>query len=93
MIRAGDIQSIIDPHAVGRRVRECRKARGWRLIDLQAKSGVDEGYISAIENGKRGVSLRCAVALSLAFNRPLAWMLCGHRSLKTAWTRTKANTP
>lgn len=36
--------------AMGKNIRQQRKARGWTLEDLSARSGVDVGTISALEN-------------------------------------------
>jgi transcriptional regulator with XRE-family HTH domain len=43
---------------LGRRVRELRKAKGWRQIDLAAHSGVHEVHISDLERGTREAGVR-----------------------------------
>lgn len=43
---------------VGRRIRELRKARGWRQIDLAEHSGVHEVHISDLERGSREAGIR-----------------------------------
>ena len=53
---------------VGRRIRELRKAKGWRQIDLAEHSGVHEVHISDLERGTREVGLRTLAALAGALN-------------------------
>jgi XRE family aerobic/anaerobic benzoate catabolism transcriptional regulator len=43
---------------LGRRVRELRKAKGWRQIDLSQHSGVHEVHISDLERGTREAGVR-----------------------------------
>lgn len=43
---------------LGLRVREQRKRRGWRQIDLAEHAGVNENYISDLETGKKEVCIR-----------------------------------
>ena len=38
---------------LGRKIRELRKAKGWRQIDLAQHSGVHEVHISDLERGSR----------------------------------------
>jgi XRE family aerobic/anaerobic benzoate catabolism transcriptional regulator len=51
---------------VGERIRELRKARGWRQIDLAQHSGVHEVHISDLERGTREVGLKTLFALAQA---------------------------
>ena len=52
---------------VGQRIRELRKAKGWRQIDLAQHSGVHEVHISDLERGSReaGVRTLCNLATAL----------------------------
>jgi len=52
---------------LGRRVRELRKAKSWRQIDLSEHSGVHEVHISDLERGTReaGVKTLQRIAKSL----------------------------
>ena len=43
---------------LGRRIRELRKAKGWRQIDLAQHSGVHEVHISDLERGTREAGVR-----------------------------------
>lgn len=43
--------------ALGERIRELRKKRGWRQIDLAEETGIHENYVSDLRDGKeRGLS-------------------------------------
>jgi transcriptional regulator with XRE-family HTH domain len=62
---------------VGKRIRELRKKRGWRQIDLAEHSGVHEVHISDLERGVREVGLRHLAALAKAFELSLSEFLRG----------------
>lgn len=62
---------------LGERIRQLRKKRGWRQIDLAQHSGVHEVHISDLERGAREVGLRHLAALSRAFELPLSEFLKG----------------
>jgi transcriptional regulator with XRE-family HTH domain len=49
---------------LGRRIRELRKAKGWRLIDLAQHSGIREVHLSYVERGLREVGLNTLVAIA-----------------------------
>jgi len=42
---------------LGERIKELRKARGWRQIDLAAHSGISKNHISELEKGNREIGL------------------------------------
>jgi len=50
----------------GERVRELRKERGWRQLDLAEQAGISENYVSDLELGRKEVCLRTIEALSKA---------------------------
>lgn len=52
---------------LGKRIRQLRRVRGWRQIDLAEHSGIKEVHISHLERGTREVCLRYLVALARAF--------------------------
>lgn len=62
---------------LGRRIRELRKARGWRQADLAAHSGVHAVHISDLERGAREVGLRTLHAISRALGVSLGTMFLG----------------
>ena len=49
---------------LGKRIRELRKARGWRQIDLAQHCGVREVHLSYLERGKREVGFNTLVAIA-----------------------------
>lgn len=51
---------------LGARIREIRKAKGWRQIDLAQHSGVHEVHISDLERGSREAGIKTLYALARA---------------------------
>ncbi|HEY4380890.1 MAG TPA: helix-turn-helix transcriptional regulator [Acidobacteriaceae bacterium] len=43
---------------LGKRIRELRKARGWRQLDLAEQAGINENYVSDLELGRKEACLR-----------------------------------
>ena len=62
---------------LGKRIRELRKKRGWRQIDLAQHSGVHEVHISDLERGTREVGLRNLLALARGLQVTLSELLDG----------------
>jgi len=62
---------------VCKRIRDLRKKRGWRQIDLAEQSGIHEVHISDLERGVREVGLRHLAALAGAFGLSLSEFLKG----------------
>jgi transcriptional regulator with XRE-family HTH domain len=62
---------------LGERIRELRKERGWRQIDLAEQAGIHEVHISDLERGAREVGLRHLAALAAAFDLSLSEFLKG----------------
>jgi transcriptional regulator with XRE-family HTH domain len=62
---------------LGVRLRELRKKKGWRQIDLAQHSGVHEVHISDLERGTREVGLRNLLALAGALGVTLSELLRG----------------
>jgi XRE family transcriptional regulator, regulator of sulfur utilization len=62
---------------LGRRIRELRKAKGWRQIDLAQHSGVHEVHISDLERGSREVGIRTLQSLAKALGVKIAELLEG----------------
>ena len=61
--------------AVGAQVRRWRAARGLTLAGVAAKSGLNVGYLSQIENDKASPSLAVLGQLADALDVPPAWFL------------------
>jgi transcriptional regulator with XRE-family HTH domain len=62
---------------LGEKIRQLRKKRGWRQIDLAEQSGIHEVHISDLERGAREVGLRHLAALASAFEMSLSEFLKG----------------
>jgi transcriptional regulator with XRE-family HTH domain len=62
---------------LGERIRQLRKKRDWRQIDLAEQSGIHEVHISDLERGAREVGLRHLAALAAAFEMSLSEFLKG----------------
>lgn len=45
------------PEAVGNRIRELRKAKGWTQEQLAEAAGLHYSYIGGVERGDRNISL------------------------------------
>jgi transcriptional regulator with XRE-family HTH domain len=60
---------------LGERIRELRKARNWRQIDLAAEAELNVIYISDLENGRKEICLRSLQALAAAFDMKITEML------------------
>ncbi len=53
---------------LGKRLKELRRARKWRQIDLAEHSGIHEVHISDLERGTREVGIRTLYALAGALS-------------------------
>jgi transcriptional regulator with XRE-family HTH domain len=62
---------------LGKRIREIRKSKGWRQIDLAQHSGVHEVHISDLERGTREIGLKTLFALSQALGVKLEALFKG----------------
>ncbi|WP_263359925.1 helix-turn-helix domain-containing protein [Acidicapsa ligni] len=62
---------------LGEKIRQLRKKRSWRQIDLAEQSGIHEVHISDLERGAREVGLRHLAALAAAFEMSLSEFLKG----------------
>jgi XRE family aerobic/anaerobic benzoate catabolism transcriptional regulator len=61
--------------SLGKRIRDLRKARGWRQIDLAEQASINENYVSDLEHGRKEVCLRTLQALAQAFDMKTADLL------------------
>jgi transcriptional regulator with XRE-family HTH domain len=57
--------------SLGVRIRELRKQRNWRQIDLAEESGLGRIYISDLERGKKEICLRNLHILAQTFQMGL----------------------
>jgi transcriptional regulator with XRE-family HTH domain len=60
---------------VGRQIRRWRTERGFTLAGVAARSGLNVGYLSQIENDKASPSLGCLASIGAALDVPPAWFL------------------
>ena len=65
--------------SVGQRIRRRRKELGLTQIDLSTASGVNQGYLSAIEQDKANPRRRTLDALSVALDMPQGVIVGGGR--------------
>lgn len=63
--------------ALGERIRELRRSRGWRQIDLAEETGMHENYVSDLELGRKEVCLRMLQTLASAFGMKANELLKG----------------
>jgi transcriptional regulator with XRE-family HTH domain len=53
---------------LGRKIRELRRERGWRQIDLAAHAELSKTHINELEAGKREIGLRALERLANALD-------------------------
>ncbi|WP_395308899.1 helix-turn-helix domain-containing protein [Mycobacterium sp. AMU20-3851] len=63
--------------ALGRRLRETRRRRGARLVDVAARAGLSPQYLSEIERGRKEPSSEMIAAVCGALNIELGRLLGG----------------
>jgi transcriptional regulator with XRE-family HTH domain len=66
----------IDLRAIGRRIRELR---GFEMTqaDFASRIGVTQGYLSALENGKKEPGAAVLLAIRQEFGKSVDWLLTG----------------
>ncbi|MXZ88802.1 MAG: helix-turn-helix domain-containing protein [Dehalococcoidia bacterium] len=57
--------------ALGRRVQELRKARGWSQQKLAAEAGLDRTYLGTVEQGRQNITIGAALRLAEALEKTL----------------------
>ena len=62
---------------LGSRIRELRKAKGWRQLDLAEHSGVHEVHVSDLERGAREAGVLTLQKLADALDLSLAELFQG----------------
>ncbi len=60
---------------LGQRIRDLRKAKKWRQIDLSAHSGIHPVHISDLERGAREAGLLTLHAISTALGVKLSHLM------------------
>jgi transcriptional regulator with XRE-family HTH domain len=80
MTKSSEIPSgskdLIQWKLVGRRVRELR---GFDITqeEFARRIGVSQGYLSAIERGKKEIGAQILLRISREFGKSLEWLLIG----------------
>ena len=62
---------------LGKRIKELRKARGWRQIDLAVHAEIGKNHICELERGTREIGLRYLVAIAEALDTTADALLKG----------------
>ena len=57
---------------LGRKIRELRRQRGWRQIDLAAHADLSKTHVNELEAGKREVGLRTLERLAAALDMKIS---------------------
>ena len=70
--------------AIGREVRQFRRAQGLTVADLAQATGLSIGMLSKIENGQTSPSLTTLQALSHAFSCPITAFFRAHEERREA---------
>lgn len=79
---------VLDARAVGARIREARKRKGWLARDLATATGIPPGTIGGYETGIRLVRVRNARLICKALRRTLDWLYEGrHTGAKARYGR------
>lgn len=72
-------QGLIQWKLVGRRIRELR---GFDISqeEFATRIGVSQGYLSAMERGKKEIGAEILLKISREFGKSLEWLLTGEKS-------------
>ena len=73
--RPASVRADVRRPPVGREIRRWRTERGRTLAQVAARSGLNIGYLSQIENDKASPSLDALAAIGAALDVPIAWFL------------------
>jgi transcriptional regulator with XRE-family HTH domain len=76
-------------HYFGKQMKKERLARRWTLRDLSAITGLNVGYLSLIENGKRPPTLKVAEACDLVFTERKGYFVEYYNELQE-WSEVPA---
>lgn len=74
----------------GRQMRKERLARGWSFAEFEARTGINAGHLSRIENGRRPPTERVATAMDEAFPERRGWFVEYYSELR-GWTEVPAS--
>jgi transcriptional regulator with XRE-family HTH domain len=74
----------------GRQVRKQRLAHGWSINEFAARTGINAGHLSRIENGKRPPTEKLAAACDATFPERRGWFSEWYAEYST-WSEVPAN--
>ncbi len=63
--------------ALGERIRQRRRELGWTQDTLMRKAGISKGFLSDLENGKRGVGADTLLDISRVLGLSLDYLMTG----------------
>jgi putative transcriptional regulator len=64
-----DYANVIMKEAISNRIRDFRKEKGWRQVDLAQKLGILQSEVSDIETGKRKPNIYLAKRIAKVLGR------------------------
>ncbi|RPD36773.1 helix-turn-helix domain-containing protein [Candidatus Liberibacter solanacearum] len=81
-----DVQQkkILDPHAIGARLKEIRVEKGMTQVEFGRLIGLSSVGIGNIENGHRTPEIKTALKIKRALNKPLDWIYFGDKCIGTS---------
>ena len=81
LLSVGNARRTVADHlsALGRRVQQLRKERGWSQQTLAAQAGLDRAYLSTVEKGKQNITIAAAVRIAAALDTSLTTLLDDER--------------
>lgn len=62
---------------LGERLKKCRSLCGMTFDELSKLTGISKGFLSDVENGKRGISAENLQTLAGVFNTTLDFLMTG----------------
>jgi transcriptional regulator with XRE-family HTH domain len=76
--------------ALGGRIRELRKVRGWSQEEFAAKAHVHRTFAGSLERGEKNCSFHSLVLIAQCFGMTLSEMLAGLEAGELAVSKTAA---
>jgi transcriptional regulator with XRE-family HTH domain len=69
------------PSEVGKRIKVFRKSQKLTLAQFAAQAGITPGFLSDLENGKKGIKKTTVIAIALAFSLSEQWLFLGEGAM------------
>lgn len=61
--------------AIGRRIRDARKALGWNLEHFSSQTGISPAQLSKVENGRATLTVAALMKIGTTLHRPLGYFV------------------